>query len=75
MQTTYVGQEKFIQRGGRIFRSTDESAEAATSANWADGVLSRENVHYPNGRMSHDVAGEGLEKAEDALLEYLCVTA
>lgn len=75
MQTTYVGQDKFIQRGGRIFRFTDDSAEAATSADWADSVLSRENVRYPSGRMSHDVAGEVLEKAEDALLEYLCLTA
>lgn len=75
MQTTYVGQEKFIQRGGRIFRLTDESAEAATNAEWADSVLARENVRYPNGRMSHEVANETLEKAEDTLLDYLCVTA
>ncbi|EJS3802561.1 hypothetical protein OE494_29435 [Pseudomonas aeruginosa] len=75
MQTTYVGQDKFIQRGGRIFRFTDDSAEAATNAEWADGVLARENVRYPNGRMSHEVAGEVLEKAEDTLLDFLCVTA
>ena len=75
MQTTYIGQEKFIQRGGRVFRITDQSTEAATTAEWADGVLSRENVQYPNGRMSHEVANEMLEQAEDTLLDYLCVTA
>ncbi|MDU4254509.1 hypothetical protein [Pseudomonas sp.] len=75
MQTTYIGQEKFIQRGGRIFRITEQSTEAATNAEWADGVLARENVRFPNGRMSHEVANEMLEQAEDTLLDYLCVTA
>ncbi|EPH5795442.1 hypothetical protein ACS2R3_002951 [Pseudomonas aeruginosa] len=75
MQTTYIGQDKFIQRGGRIFRITEQSADAATSAEWADGVLARENVQLPNGRMSHEVANEVLEKAEDTLLDFLCVTA
>ncbi|KZN20852.1 MULTISPECIES: hypothetical protein [Pseudomonas] len=74
MQTTYIGQNEFIKRGGRIFRVTEESADAATSAEWADGILVRENVQFPNGRMSHEVANEVLEKAEDTLLDYLCVT-
>lgn len=75
MQTTYIGQYKFIQRGGRIFTVTELSADAATSAEWADGVLARESVQFPNGRMSHEVATEVLEKAENKLLDYLCVTA
>ena len=75
MKTTYIGQEKFIQRGGRVFRITEQSEDAATSAEWADGVLSRENIKCPNGRMSHEVAGEVLDKAEDTLIDYLCITA
>jgi hypothetical protein len=75
MQTTYIGQNKFIQRSGRIFTITEQSADAATGAEWADGVLARESVQFPDGRMSHEVANEVLERAEDTLLDYLCVTA
>lgn len=74
MLTTYIGQNEFIKRGGRIFRVTEESTDAATSAEWADGILARENVQFPNGRMSHEAANEVLEKAEDTLLDYLCIT-
>ncbi|WP_020190747.1 hypothetical protein [Pseudomonas putida] len=74
MQTVHIGQNEFIKRGGRIYLMTEESADAATSAEWADGVLARENVQFPNGRMSHEAANEVLEKAEDTLIEFLCVT-
>lgn len=74
MHTFYIGQDEFIQRDGRSYRKTEESADAATNAEWADGVLARENVKFPNGRMSHEVANEVMEKSEDILLDYLCVT-
>lgn len=74
METTYIGQTEYIKRGGRIFRITGQSADAATSAEWADKILLAENVKFPNGRMSHEVANEELERAEDVLLDYLCVT-
>ena len=75
MQTTFVGSTKFIQRGGRLFQLCDEAAEAATSAEWADKILSAPAITFPNGRSSHEVAGEVLDKAEDALIDFLCVTA
>lgn len=75
MQKINVGQNELVKRGGRTFLLTEESEDAATSAEWADGILARENVQYPNGRMSHEVANEVLEKAEDTLLDYLCVTS
>lgn len=74
MQTFQIGHKEFIKRGGRTFLITEESADAATNAEWADGILARENVKFPNGRMSHEVANEVLEKAEDTLLDYLCIT-
>ena len=74
MQTFQIGQKEFIKRGGRTFLITEESADAATNAEWADGILARENVKFPNGRMSHEVANEVQEKAEDTLLDFLCVT-
>ena len=74
MQTFHIGQNEFIKRGGRTYLMTEESADAATSAEWADGVLARENVQFPNGRMSHEAANEVLEKAEDTLLDFLCIT-
>lgn len=75
MQTTYIGQTKFIVRGARHFRITERSADAATEAEWADKVLSAPAVTYLNGRNSHEVAGEVLDSAEDALIDYLVVTA
>jgi hypothetical protein len=71
MQTTYIGEQKVIVRGGRYFRLTEESADAATQAEWADGVLAKPAVMYPNGRNSHEAAGDVLDKAEDALIDYL----
>lgn len=75
MQTTYIGQEKVIVRGARYFRMTERSADAATEAEWADKVLAAPAVTYQNGRNSHEVAGEVLERAEDALIGHLLVTA
>lgn len=73
MQTTYIGQLKVIVRGGRYFRLTEKSVDAAKQAEWADGVLSRPNVKYPNGRFSHEAAAEILERAEDTLIDYLLI--
>jgi hypothetical protein len=75
MKTTWIGQTKVIVRGARYFRLTEESGEAAVQAEWADGVLAKPAVNFPNGRDSHEVAGEVLDKAEDALIAYLVVTA
>jgi hypothetical protein len=75
MQTTYIGQTKLIVRGARLFRITERSAEAATNAEWADKVLAAPAVTYPNGRNSHEVAGELLDRAEDDLLDFMVVTA
>ncbi|QRE00438.1 hypothetical protein [Burkholderia phage BCSR52] len=73
MKTTYIGQLKVIVRGGRYFRITETSSDSATQAEWADGVLSKPAVTYPNGRNSHEAAGEVLDKAEDALIDYLLI--
>lgn len=71
MQTTYIGQTKVIQRTGRYFRLCDQSADAATQAEWADKVLDQPCVTYPNGRESHETALSVLDAAEDALLDFL----
>lgn len=75
MKTTWIGETKVIVRGARYFRLTEESADAAVQAEWADAVLAKPAVTLPNGRDSHEVAGEALDQAEDALIEYLVVTA
>jgi hypothetical protein len=75
MQTKYIGQEKFIVRGLSYYRITDESADAATQAEWAEGVLSQPNVVYMNGKHSHVVGGSILDKAEDTLLDHIVLLA
>ena len=75
MQTTYVGQTKLIVHGGRYFANCDGAREHVVQAEWAQGVLAAPAVTYPNGRNSHEVAGEVLDKAEDGLIDFLRVTA
>jgi len=75
MQTTYIGQEKFIVRGARHFRITEASEDAATQAEWADKVLAAPAVIWQNGRNSHEAAGEILNQAEDVLLDHMVLLA
>lgn len=74
MKTINMGEYEFIKHGDRLFLKTDESAFAVINVEWAEGLLSRENVKFQNGRMSHDAANEVLEQSEDILLNFLCVT-
>lgn len=64
-----------IEHDGRLFVKCEASEEHLTQARWALGVLSRPAVIYPNGRNSHEAAGEVLDKAEDGLIEFLRFTA
>lgn len=76
MKTTWYGEQKVIQALNREFAYTEESpnavvqADAVVQAEWALGILARPAVVYPNGRDSHVVAGEVLDKAEDELIEF-----
>lgn len=74
MQTVHINEHEFIKYDGRIYRMSEESSDAAVSAESAQRILGRENILLPNGLMSHEAANEALEKAEDILLGYLCVT-
>lgn len=74
MKTTYISMQKFIEHEGRLYRFTEGSEQAVCTIEWAKQVLARENVKFAgNGLMSHDVAGQRLERAEDFLLNYLCI--
>ena len=70
MKTTWYGEQKVIQALDREFAYTEESHNAVVQAEWARGVLAEPSVIYPNGRNSHVVAGEVLDKAEDELIEF-----
>lgn len=74
MKTKYIGQHKFIEHNDRLYLFTDVSEQAICTIEWAETVLSRENVMFTGtGLMSHDIAGKRLENAEDILLNYLCI--
>ena len=75
MQTTYVGQTTLIVHGGRYFANCDGAREHVVQAEWAQGVLAAPAVIYPNGRHSHEVANEVLDKAEEGLIDFLRVSA
>jgi len=66
-----IGQEKLIQRGVRFFRYTSVSADAALNAAWADTILAEAPTVFPNGKISHEVAGQVLDDAELTLLDFL----
>lgn len=70
MQTTWYGEQKVIKALDREFTYTEESHNAVVQAEWALGVLAQPSVVYLNGRDSHVVAGEVLDKAEDELIEF-----
>jgi hypothetical protein len=70
MEKTWVGEKKVIKALGRIFEDTEQANDAAVQLEWANKILASPAVIYPNGRDSHEVAGEVLDKAEDVLLEY-----
>jgi len=70
MQTTWYGEQKVIKALGREFEYTEESHNAVVRAEWAHSVLAQPSVIYQNGRDSHEVAGEVLDKAEDGLIEF-----
>ena len=70
MKTSWYGEQKIIQALDRVFAFTDESHNAVVQAEWARGILAQPAVVYPNGRNSHVVAGEVLDKAEDELIEF-----
>lgn len=40
---------------------------------WAKKVLAAPAVTYPNGRNSHDAAGEVLEQYEDEIIDYTAI--
>lgn len=73
MQTTFIGQDKYIVCGARYYRVTEASEDAATQAEWADKILAAPAVTFANGRNSHDAAGEVLERAEDVLLDHMVI--
>lgn len=75
MQKVFIGQTKVIVHGGRYFRHCEGSEELVSDAEWAAKVLKAPDVIYPNGRSSHVVAGEVLDRAEDGLLEFMVLVA
>ena len=73
MKTTYIGQTKLIVYKGRYY--SEEAADHVVQAEWADKVLDEPAVTYPNGRNSHEVAGDVIDAAEDGLIDFLRVLA
>ena len=74
MNTTFLGQSEFIKHEGLLFLLSDQSCLAINHIEWAEKILSSDNVQYQNGQMSHEVAYEVMEESQDILLEYLCLT-
>lgn len=56
MITTFLGQREFIKHGCFLFLLSDESCFAVNNIEWAEKILSSDNVKFQNGRMSHEVA-------------------
>lgn len=71
VQSVYVGQDKLLMFRGQYFADTPEAADAIRNVQWANHILKQPATTFQNGRDSHEVAGEELEKAEDTLLDYM----
>ena len=71
MKTQWVGQAKFIGTDdGRYFLENEESCDAITQLEWAQGMLLKPDVVYPNGVHSHHAANKVAELAENTLIKY-----
>jgi hypothetical protein len=70
MKTTYIGELKVIEALGRKFVFTEESHNAVVAAEWAHNILAQPATTFLNGRDSHEVAGDELDRVEDILLDF-----
>ena len=62
-----------IRCGRYHYRATPRSRLLIEQAENARRILSEPGCIFPNGRFSHDAAGDLLEQVEDELVGYLTV--
>lgn len=62
-----------IRYSGYAYRATPRSRLLIEQAENARRILSEPGCIFPNGRFSHDAAGDLLEEVEDELVGYLTV--
>lgn len=76
-RTTYVGEAKMFNRIDtcHFYPCNDTTSNAVCQLEWAYEALGRENVKFQNGKELHEIANETVEKHEDELIDFLCVTA
>ena len=61
-----------INFNGRKFVRCLKSEFAIKEIEWANKILSNPSILFMNGRDSHVVAGEVIDRAENTLISYLC---
>lgn len=78
-QETYINNQKMYRRIDTChvypLDRNGDVRNAVAQIEWAYGVLAKPAVTYPNGRDSHEVAGECLDMHEDILLDHLNLVA
>ncbi len=62
-----------IHYNGYAYRATPRSRLLVEQAENARRILSEPGCIFPNGRFSHDAAGDLLEQVEDELVGYVTV--
>lgn len=74
---TYIGQRRMFRRVGtcHVYPRNDATGDAVCQLEWAYAKLAEPCATFQNGRTSHEVANEVVERYEDALLGHLHLVA
>lgn len=73
MQEIQIGQARYIQSGFQLYHHSEEVADAASKAEWAEGVLTENNVWLTPEHLHAEVADNlvGLAQADEILAANL----
>lgn len=69
MHEIQIGQAHYVQSGFQLYNHSDAVVDAASKAEWAEGVLSENNVWLSPEHLQADVATNLLELAKSTLAQ------
>lgn len=69
MQEIQIGQTRYVQSGFQLYHHSDAVADAASKAEWAEGVLTENNVWLTPENLQADVADDMVRLAKSTLAD------
>lgn len=69
MQEIQIGQTRYVQSGFQLYQHSEAVADAASKAEWAEGVLTENNVWLTPENLQADVANDLVRLAKNTLAD------